>query len=167
MEYLNHHQLDPAIFDRLESIEWFSRCGGLPEQGFDLDVLWVADWSKAAERFSDPAWEAIRLEAQNALTEHLARLHPRQYQEWNKLVRAAKSKLVGVFEKARQFQQANGLSQKFVDCVKWDVLGIVTEETYKPCRSPGFSYSLLNVYERGRFPCGWEGEWPSGRLLVI
>lgn len=167
MANMNYLQLDAGIFGRLESIQWFSRCGGPPEPGLQLDVIWVADWSKAAELFSDPSWEAIRLEAQNALTEHLARLHPRQYQEWNKLVRAAKSKLGGVFEKARQFQQANGLSQRFVDCVKWDVLGMVLEETYKSCRPPGFSYSLLKVYERGRFPCGWEGEWPNGRLLVI
>ena len=29
-----------------------------------------------------------------------------------------------------------------------------------------FFLELLTVYEAGHFPCGWEGEWPKGRLVV-
>jgi hypothetical protein len=29
-----------------------------------------------------------------------------------------------------------------------------------------FFLELLTVYESGHFPCGWQGEWPQGKLLV-
>jgi len=83
------------------------------------------------------------------------------------LVREAKLKLEGVFQIAQTFQQENGLSKEFLDCLKWDVLNIAMETTYKSCRSPMFFENLLIVYSHGRFPCGWKGEWPNGKLMVI
>lgn len=32
---------------------------------------------------------------------------------------------------------------------------------------PGFFTSLLPWYNRGRWPIGWEGEYPAGRLRVL
>lgn len=31
---------------------------------------------------------------------------------------------------------------------------------------PGLFSMLLAPYEAGRYPCGWEGEYPEGRLIV-
>ena len=45
------------------------------------------------------------------------------------------------------------------------------EVTYrrKFANTPTFFEGLLEVYEAGRLPCGWEGDlenWPQGRLIV-
>lgn len=32
---------------------------------------------------------------------------------------------------------------------------------------PGFFTSLLPWYDRGRWPIGWDGEYPAGRLRVL
>ena len=167
MDYLNYMQLDNGIFERLRAVPWFSRCAHPTDDDFGFDVIRVNDWQKATECFCAPEWENTTLEAQNGTTIHLSRKYPREYQEWNKLVREAKSRLTGIFQVAQNFQQEHGLNPKFLDYVKWDVLGIVMEQTYKPCRVPTFFANLLRVYERGRFPCGWKGEWPNGRLIVI
>jgi hypothetical protein len=44
---------------------------------------------------------------------------------------------------------------------------MVMSEAYRCCHPPSFSDDLLRVYERGRFPCGWKGEWPNGKLIVL
>jgi hypothetical protein len=162
-------QLTTELFESLRRIPWFSNCGRPADDNLGLEVDWVSDWTTATKCFSDPEWENTTLEARNVLTSHLAKRHAREYQEWNKLVRKAKEKLEsGVYQIARDFQQKHRLTQTFVDCVKWDGLGMVMEETYKECRPPMLFFgTLLAVYERGRFPCGWKGEWPNGRLIVI
>jgi hypothetical protein len=161
-------QIDDSIFGRLEQIDWFSKCAEPHGEIFSFDVAWVNDWPTATKIFSDPEWENTTLEARNALTVFLAKKHAREYQEWNKITKFAKEKLEPtVFEKVRQFQAAKGLNKVFVDCVKWDVLGIVMEQTYKVFRPPIFFEKLQTVYENGRFPCGWKGEWPNGHLIVI
>jgi hypothetical protein len=161
-------QLDQEIFDKLKSVLWFSKCGEPPDQSLPFEVEWVDNWPSAIERFTDPEWENTTLEARNALTMHLAKKHSTAYQHWNRLVREAKPKLEEVvFVKVREFQQARGLSQTFFNCVQWDVIAIVMEASYKMCRPPMFFDKLLTVYNHSRFPCGWRGEWPNGRLMVI
>jgi hypothetical protein len=29
-----------------------------------------------------------------------------------------------------------------------------------------FFLELLTIYQAGHFPCGWQGEWPKGKLLL-
>lgn len=33
--------------------------------------------------------------------------------------------------------------------------------------APGFFTNLLPWYDRGRWPIGWDGEYPAGRLRVL
>ena len=161
-------QVDDSIFNRLKQIEWFSKCGEPHQESLSFEIVWINDWPTATKLFCDPEWENTTLEARNALTVFLSKKHSREYQEWNKITKHAKEKLEStVFEKARQFQIEKGLNKTFLDCVKWDVLGIVMEHSYKVFRPPTFFEKLLTVYENGRFPCGWQGEWPNGRLFVI
>ena len=41
------------------------------------------------------------------------------------------------------------------------------EEMYADSGYDGYFFNeLLLVYEAGHFPCGWQGDWPAGRLLV-
>lgn len=160
-------RVDESVFHRLGQIQWFSNCGH-PATDLGFDVAWVRDWAAATKLFSDSEWENTTLEARNALTRFLSKKHPKEYQEWNKITQDAKAKLESTeFEKARFFQLEKRLSKTFLDCVKWDVLAIVMEQTYKPFRPPIFFENLLTIYENGRFPCGWQGEWPNGRLMVI
>ena len=42
------------------------------------------------------------------------------------------------------------------------------EDTYKKCKKrPVFFLHLLEIYESGNLPCGWEGKWPDGKLIVF
>src|SRR5690242_8178720 len=106
MAHLNYMQLSSEIFEKLRAIRWFSMCEEPPDENFPIDVIWISDWPTASKHLSDPEWENTTLEAQNALTNHLAKEYSREYLEWNKLVREAKTKLAeSAFQAAEQFQQ--------------------------------------------------------------
>jgi hypothetical protein len=65
------------------------------------------------------------------------------------------------------FQAKHGLDIALVHSVRWDILGALMENAYlRSGHSAFFFLEMLTVYEAGRFPCGWQGEWPKGRLLV-
>jgi len=167
MDYLNYMQLDNNIFERLQAIRWFEKCGQPPIQNLEFGITWIKDWQTATKYFSDPEWQNTTLEARNMLTVHLSKKHAKEYQDWNKLVRDAKIKLQDIFTAIEIFQQKQGLNKKFSDCARWDLLAAVMESTYKSCHPPVFFLKLLTIYENGHYPCGWQGEWPNGNLVVI
>jgi hypothetical protein len=43
---------------------------------------------------------------------------------------------------------------------------LIVEDAYADLEPPTFYRDLFDVYARGRFPCGWEGAFPAGRVLV-
>jgi len=49
-------------------------------------------------------------------------------------------------------------------CVKRDLAWAALE---KAIGEPGFFASLLPVYDRGRWPCGWAGAYPGGHVLFL
>jgi hypothetical protein len=49
-------------------------------------------------------------------------------------------------------------------CVKRDLAWAAVE---RATGNPRFFASLRAVYDRGRWPCGWAGEYPAGRLLFL
>jgi hypothetical protein len=55
-----------------------------------------------------------------------------------------------------------------VHSMSWDVFGALMENSYLDTHHPAhFFLELLWVYEAGHFPCGWLGNWPSGKLIVL
>jgi hypothetical protein len=161
-------QVDTEILKKLQSIAWFSQCGRPPDGDLTADIKWIHDWSTATKCFSNPHWEHTTFEARNALTAYLHSKHPNAYSEWNKVTREAKARLEEtVFPIVLRFQKEHQLDQTFVNCVKWDILAAVMEASYRSCRPSVFFGNLLMIYEHGRFPCGWLGDWPNGQLLVI
>lgn len=55
-----------------------------------------------------------------------------------------------------------------LDNVKWDLVNYLTEDAYKEyLKGDLFFEFLLEIYEDGHIPCGWEGKWPSGKLVIF
>ena len=56
MSNIHYMQVDDPIFNRLEPIKWFSKCGEPHGESFSFDIVWVTDWPTATKLFSDPEW---------------------------------------------------------------------------------------------------------------
>jgi hypothetical protein len=72
-----------------------------------------------------------------------------------------------VLRKTKAVVEANHLPRGFVDTVQWDILRLCMEAEYADVFPPGFYASQAYWYMQGHFPCGWEGEFPQGRLTVF
>jgi hypothetical protein len=157
------------ISARLKAIPWFTRCGEPP---VPLDVTpptsWVPDWQAASVAHAQPEWEDATLEAQNQLTLWLHVNAPEAYLGWNEHVRRFKAEELAGLEPAwRAYQLERGLDDGFLHSLQWNVLGALMANHYLPLGHTAFFFlELLRVYEAGRFPCGWEGAWPRGRLVI-
>jgi hypothetical protein len=161
-------KLDSRAFERLKKIHWFTKCAEPLDDTFKLSVERVAGWPTAIAHFTNHEWEDTTLQARNALTMYLSKRHQAAYQEWNRITVEARERIVAeIMPTIGEYQREQQLPPVFSDCVRWDLLGAVMEATYSDCRPPIFFSNLLEVYERGRFPCGWRGEWPNGHLLII
>lgn len=152
---------------RLSKISWLSRCGEpLPDLGLSMSLVRARDWAHATACLSDDAWGDIQLEAQNQLTEWLFTHARTKYRGWNKLVDRHKEKVLKPLLK--KLKKERRLGQVVLDSISWDVLSALMESSYLPSRHPCFFFlELLEVYAAGHLPCGWEGEWPQGGLIVF
>ncbi len=154
----------------MQQIKWFSHCGDPFLFSLDMEISQVSTWSQAKKYCQKLQWENTTLEAQNSLTIYLGCYHKGIYQDWNNLAQAGREFIHTQVEPfLTEFKLENGLNQRFVDCVKWDLLGIMLEDAYREFQLPTTFYrTLFCIYERGHFPCGWtSGEWPEGKLIIF
>ncbi|MGY5954936.1 Cytoplasmic protein [Kosakonia sp. BK9b] len=148
--------------DRLLNINWFINIGKPTALEHVTQVANDKDFIKA---ITGDDWEDITLEARNEITGYLAKKHSNDYQNWNTCARDAQkivdAEIIPLVKKA-------GIAENAVlDSIKWDLVSFLMEDVYKKhLKGKLFFESLIDVYENGHVPCGWEGEWPVGRLVI-
>jgi len=160
------------LVTRISRIDWLANCGApIAHREFPLRVRRVEARDEAEAQNVGDDWGDAELEFQNQITLHLHKHARSEYQAWNSVVERAKREVIFPLEKERwrPLLQRLGLNQKIVASLQWDVLGALMESAYRdiPGR-PTFFLALLNVYESGHLPCGWEGQCnvQEGTLLV-
>ena len=161
--------IDNKIYDRINKIEWFDNCGEITPIHLAYEVKFVDTWDKAKKYYNQSMWEDTTLEAQNKLTIFLQNKYRNDYSQWNTLTVEAKKFLKKeIVPQMNLVKEKHNLDDSFVSCVSWDMLGAIMEHAYKECKNrPAFFLDLLSIYEKGHFPCGWEGKWPDGKLIVF
>jgi hypothetical protein len=60
----------------------------------------------------------------------------------------------------------NNLPTVFENMVQWDILGVCLESEFADLYPPGFFTSNAYWYTKGHFPCGWQGDFPQGKLMI-
>jgi hypothetical protein len=59
-------------------------------------------------------------------------------------------------------------SEIVIQDVLRSIRGAFMEHEYQNCNPPvRFYTSLLELFETGRYPCGWQLPWPDGKLVVF
>lgn len=59
------------------------------------------------------------------------------------------------------------VSQATSIAIKLDVLGACMENEYADLIPPKLFKDRIDWYLAGHFPCGWEGDFPEGSLIVF
>lgn len=161
--------IEKEIVNRIKSIEWCSNCGNIANIRLSYENKYVSSWSEAKKYYNQTTWEDKTLEAQNELTSFLFNKYRNEYSKWNSVVKEAKKFIEEeVVPKIKKIGEDNYLDTVFIDCVKWDILGAIMENEYKKCNGrPTFFLKLLEIYEAGNFPCGWDNNTQNGELIVF
>jgi hypothetical protein len=153
----------------IRAIKWFSRCGMPITAKASIPIRRAVDWGQAIALSKSDNWENTELEAQNQLTIWLCRNVPDQYQKWNDFVRQHKvDTITPIIEPAiKSFCRDQSIDESILNCVQWDILGALMENSYLYTGHKVFFFlELVMIYQAGHFPCGWTGRWPDGELYV-
>ncbi len=152
-------QIPAAAIERLLRIDWFANIG----KPAALAGVRQIEQSELGSSLAGDAWEATTLEARNAITGRLARLHLAQYQAWNELAGQAKTALQPLWQKLPVDLADNAVLAD----LQWILHAYLMEAAYRQALVPPlFFNSLIQIYEAGHIPCGWDGEWPKGQLVI-
>ncbi|WP_054179701.1 hypothetical protein [Trabulsiella odontotermitis] len=156
-------RLSQSVIERLLKIKWFSAVG---KETSMPNVMLAMSLDEAQDFLADPQWENVTLEEANAISGYLATKHVTILQEWNDVAKEAKVYFDNdISPKIPQLNDFDNLLLR--QCVEWDVMHYLIEDFYsKKLTSPLFFNRLLSIYESGHIPCGWQGNWPKGQLVV-
>jgi hypothetical protein len=158
------HRRTVAILNELRAIDWFTNIGK-QDSG---NVFYVESWTEAVASCTGVAWESLCLEASNHYKTRLFERNRERFRSWNPLVREMEESTVPlVQQKTKDIVKANQLPEGFLHTVKWDILHLCMEAEYADVFPPGFFVSQAYWYLKGHFPCGWEGIFPDGRLMIF
>lgn len=135
-----------AFLKEINHIPWFRHVG---EPVPNDEVRQVSSWGDAYDCLQDESWTDA------SLHEHIDQGHP----IW-----------IEVYNKARDAAAASSDDHWFspeVDAAMqagWDAAGAAYEIA---TNNPDKSYQgLMKWYRQGHWPCGWDGSYPKGRLIV-
>ncbi|HQL76005.1 MAG TPA: hypothetical protein PLD58_22710 [Phycisphaerae bacterium] len=157
------HPRTAATLDELKRTRWF-RCVGV--QDTEAAVV-LSSWYEAIESCNSCEWEDLCLEAANQLRERIAERSMERFQLWNQLATELRPIAVALAtEKTKAVLEENELPETFLDTVKWDILHLLMEAEYADIYPPGFYASQGYWYVHGHFPCGWQGDFPKGTLII-
>jgi hypothetical protein len=153
-----------ATFEQLARAEWFSAVGN----SVSGNVSTLSSWAEAIEQCASLEWENLCLDAANQLRSRIAEVAPERLQQWNPIVERMKAVSVPlVREKVAKVVAEHALPKVFEDTVQWDVLHLLMEAEYSDIVAPSFYAAQAFWYVKGRFPCGWAGKFPTGRLVIF
>ena len=158
------------FIDECLKIEWFSR-SGCPGTDFDS----VPD---AVEPFDNPKYryhEVWRSQTANLEKKALCLISGERIDE---IFSATTRQMTGPVEKGlkryfarRESRTENtkinadlGLWPEILEAALRDICWAHVELEID---TPGFFQQLLRVYEKGLWPCGWSGEFPDGKFVVL
>jgi hypothetical protein len=157
------HPRTIATLDRLEKAAWFS-CVGLQDTTAAIVLL---SWVEAIEHCGSINWRNLLLEAANQYCERLVERSTERFEKWNEIVAQVKKVIVPfVSRKMDKVIREQKLPKVFEDVVRWDMIHICMEAEYADVYPPGFYASQGYWYVKGHFPCGWQGKFPAGKLII-
>jgi len=151
-------------FDSLACMNWFSALGKPCEGPFVI----LSSWDDAIRHCGSPEWKKLTLKAAKRYSDAVFRRGREQSQHWNIVAGAVRSIVLPlVAAKVHSVGVANNLPDEFEASVRQDLIWFGLECEFADVVPPSFFASQIYWYTQGRFPCGWKGEFPEGKLILF
>jgi hypothetical protein len=136
-----------AFLVSLDTIPWFENVGKAVGES---TVIQVSSWAEAWECLQDDAW------ADGLFHDHVDQQHP----AWNAAYDRA---LNAVIASGRNYELEKDIPVALQ--AAYDAGGAAYE--IAEGQKDGFFTKLMVWYCLGHWPCGWEADYPEGKLIVF
>ena len=148
-----------------ERNEWFHSVGRFETS---TSALAVPSWADAAAARSEPAWENAQLCFANELGDRVSAVSPDLYETWNAAVAGIRPVAARITEgPLKRRQSALGFPAEIIADAQWCIMHALLELHFADVVPPATFNQWMKLYLDGFVPCGWEGEAPAGRLIVL
>ena len=155
-----------AFFESLAKAPLFAHVGEPLPAG--VEGQRVDSWALALAQRRQAAWSEIKLDERGDLTSFLAHQHPARDRAWNEITKELRPRVLELSTPACEaVVPSDKLKRALLAAVSWDLLAAGMEYEYADLRPPGFYDRLASLYLLGRFPCGWQGDYPEGLLEIF
>jgi hypothetical protein len=159
--------------ERIKKIKWCESCGqSVPKKFYNPNEFMlfkrVRSWEAAETHYSDNHWVRIQAYPVNGLYNNLQFYHKEELSVYNDIIDKLNAVVDSEIEpELVKIQQAHGLSKDFIGSVRRDIVGMVIEEHFKKYVPTPFYQKIIDLYEAGHLPCGWDGEKPLVGTLIV
>jgi hypothetical protein len=154
-----------ALLDRLVGVDLLSQTGSF--HGSDA-ARRVGTWAEALRTSETDQWKNLRIEFANRLSVSVRSVSVDLYQSWNNVAKPLRVRLRELIDRqVSEWLRQRQLPKEVLFHLQWDLLHAAMEAHYSFVIPPGMFSKMFELYLEGFFPCGWEGTWPSGMLLVL
>jgi hypothetical protein len=152
-----------ATIEQLGNAAWFS-CVGIKDTKV---AIVLSSWREAIESAVSAEWEDLRLDAANQLRARIMERSKERYAQWNEIATEIRAVIIPfVQSKTEPITREQKLLPAFQARVDWDIIHLCMEAEYADVCPPAFYAGISYFYVNGHFPCGWNGEYPKGMLVI-
>ena len=135
---------------------------------FPISIKTINSYDNFIQSLKSIEWENTTLEIENLLTVYLNDKYNKEYQEWNKIVKIATEYYENDIKSTINLNNIlKEDKETIIQDIRWNIMGILLENSYANLKKESyFKYVIFEIYKNGHIPCGWEGEFPNGKLLI-
>ncbi len=156
-------QRTAKAFAILKKAPWFSRVGLDDVEGVRI----LSSWEEAVESSRSKAWRDRCVNMADLYLERVLERSPERFATWMDVPREAEDSIRALIaEKTKRIVKKLRRPGDLLNTLFWDVGHLLIEVELSDVYPPGFYMELGAWYVEGRFPCGWEGTPPEGRLVI-
>jgi hypothetical protein len=150
--------------DVLRTADLFSAAG---HTVLDDRIIQLATWRDAVKAHESQLWAYWKEHLSNNLTSTLHQIdRPRYSATWNAVVDECRPTILACLDKALLPRHEVENKPAVRANASWNILFGIMEIEYSDVVPLGFFHYVFEWYCRGHYPCGWDGEYPEGRLLL-
>lgn len=158
------HPRTIATLRGLETVHWFGNAG---VRDNDLSEV-TTSWDDAIVSCRSRRWQDLKLDATNQYSLRLLERSRQRYNRWNDVVNQLKPFTEAlVDDRLRACALDQQIVVQIVGDLRWDMLHLAIEAEYADVFPPGFYAGLSYWYTTGHFPCGYNGPFPGGRIVIF
>ena len=155
-----------ALLQNLKTANWLEHCGRQPND-VDLKSYRFVDKAEARKLILSKHWDDTLIDARNGCSSLLPQS---ELKRWNDIAKIVREKIhaIGCANIASELiaehfdLKVREVEQTVIDYIHFACV----ELEYEGFLKPGFFAELCHICLLGRLPCGLEGDFPEGRLIV-